>query len=338
MSISVIEGTAIEILAKDKLAKRQSERCSSDFPAIWRDSLTTLQVNLGYRCNQSCVHCHVNASPYRKEQMSSRIVNDVLETIRLLPISHVDLTGGAPELHPEFNRIVHEASAHGAKVIDRCNLTVLLEPGQERTAAFLAEEKVQIVASLPCYLEQNVERQRGKGIFQKSVRALKLLNELGYGSDPDLELNLVFNPQGATLPPPQMELEQQYKQELLKRFGIVFDHLFTLANMPINRFEAILRAHDDYESYLGLLKSSHQNANLRTVMCRNTISVDWQGILYDCDFNQMLDMPIDSHGRPMNLRDLWDSVSLQGNRICTADHCFGCTAGQGSSCGGALVA
>ena len=316
--------------------QRRIDLFDSDFPSIFRSLPTTLQINLGYRCNQSCVHCHVNASPYRTEEMNSQTVDQVIDVIERLPIACVDLTGGAPELHPQFRTIVKAARETGITVIDRCNLTVLLEPEQQDTAEFLADLKVQVVASLPCYLQENVERQRGKGIFKKSIEALQILNGFGYGHSSDLELNLIFNPQGATLPPPQVELEQQYKKELRERYGVVFNRLFTITNMPINRFGAVLKAHGEFESYLRLLKNNHLDENLATVMCQQTVSVDWRGILYDCDFNQMLDMPIEIDGNPASIQNLREGTSLVGRRIKTANHCYGCTAGQGSSCGGAL--
>ena len=309
----------------------------SDFPPIFRRKPLTLQVNLGYECNQQCVHCHVNAGPHRKERLSAQTATQLIQVIDQSNFEFIDLTGGAPELNPDFRRILRAATSRGVKVIDRCNLTVLFEPGQRDTAEFLAEHNVQIVASLPCYLEENVEKQRGKGIFKKSIDALLLLNKLGYGTSENLELTLVFNPQGATLPPSQQELEQQYKQELWNRYEIVFNHLFTITNMPINRFGAILEAHGEYEPYMELLKSNYRESNLHTVMCHDVVSVDWRGYLYDCDFNQMLGLPLELRGKPAVLQDLLDGVSLYDKRIKTADHCYGCTAGQGSSCTGALA-
>ncbi|HET9175336.1 MAG TPA: arsenosugar biosynthesis radical SAM (seleno)protein ArsS [Pseudolabrys sp.] len=306
------------------------------FPSVRRGELETLQVNVGYRCNQSCFHCHVNAGPTRTEEMTSEIVDLVLEFLRRQKIATLDITGGAPELNPHFRRLVQEARRLGAKVIDRCNLTILEQPGHEELAEFLATERVEVVASMPCYLRDNVERQRGKGVFDASIRGLRRLNALGYGRDPTLTLNLVYNPQGPSLPPPQAALEADYKRVLGEQYGILFNKLYVLANMPIQRFGSILVMKGEFESYLGLLQDAHLDANLDRVMCRNLISVDWRGYVYDCDFNQMLDLPM-SRGprRRVHLADLLDD-NIDGNPIRVAGHCFGCTAGQGSSCGGAL--
>ena len=309
---------------------------ATEFPPLRRRRIATLQVNLGYRCNLSCVHCHVNAGPHRTEMMSTAIVDDVIAALDRLDVETLDLTGGAPELHPEFRRLVREGRRRDIEVIDRCNLTVLFEPGQETLAAFLAREGITVVASLPCYLEENVEQQRGKGVYGDSIRALKLLNDLGYGRDDARRLHLVFNPVGAVLPPPQTELEAAYKRELKRRFGIVFDQLFVFTNMPINRFGAVLMAHGEFEGYMALLQDNHSAENVPGVMCRDTVSVDWQGNLYDCDFNQMLGLPAMVAGRPARLADLVRGGPLEKACIATAGHCFGCTAGQGSSCTGAL--
>lgn len=306
---------------------------SSDFPPLRRDALTTLQVNLGYRCNQSCVHCHVNAGPTRKEMMDADTLALIPPVLRARAIQTLDLTGGAPELHDGFRELVRAARALGVRVIDRCNLTVLFEPGQESLAAFLAENRVEVVASLPCYSAGNVDQQRGKGVFEKSIAALQQLNALGYGRpDSGQVLNLVYNPQGPSLPPDQQRLEVAYRRELHEAFGIVFNHLFALANMPINRFGSWLVSKGQFDHYLSLLKGSHRAENLAAVMCRSLVSVDWQGMLYDCDFNQQLGLPL--VGR-RHLRDLLVD-DLQGGAIQVADHCFACTAGCGSSCGGAL--
>lgn len=310
---------------------------ASDFPSIFRESISTLQVNLGYKCNQSCVHCHVAASPYRTEMMTASTAEEILDVVDQLPVTTLDLTGGAPELNPNFRTIVVRARSKGLKVINRCNLSILFEPEQENLAAFLATEGVVIVASLPCYLEENVDRQRGKGVHSLSISALQLLNDLGYGTSPHLELNLVFNPIGAVLPPSQEELEAVYKKELKDRYSIEFNRLFTLTNMPINRFRSILSAHGKLDEYMTLLKSNYREENLCSVMCRNTLSVDWQGYLYDCDFNQMLGMGTTSQDEHLHIRDLKAGFSLTKTRINTADHCYGCTAGQGSSCEGALA-
>jgi radical SAM/Cys-rich protein len=307
------------------------------FPPIRRGRLDTLQVNVGYRCNQSCVHCHVNAGPSRTEEMTAEVVDVVLAFLARRRISTLDITGGAPELNPHFRALVHAARDMGVRVMDRCNLTVLDVPGQEDLAEFLAGEQVEIVASLPCYLEDNVDRQRGKGVFDGSIRGLQKLNALGYGREESgLVLNLVYNPQGPSLPPPQSALEADYKRVLGQRYGVAFNRLYTLANMPIQRFGAILIAKGEFGHYLDLLEHAHLDANLEHVMCRNLVSVDWQGYAYDCDFNQMLDLPLRHDKRKrVHLSDLLDA-EIEGRPIRVAGHCYGCTAGQGSSCGGAL--
>jgi radical SAM/Cys-rich protein len=313
----------------------------SSFPALRRAALTTLQVNLGYKCNQACQHCHVNAGPTRTEMMERQTVDVVLEYLRAGRVSTLDITGGAPELNPHFRELVRESRALGIKVMDRCNLTVLEEPGQEDTAGFLAEHEVEIVASLPCYLEDNVNRQRGEGVFDKSIRALLKLNALGYGKEGGLSLSLVYNPQGPSLPPPQVALEADYRRHLGERFGVEFTQLFTLANMPIQRFGSTLVSRGQFNMYMDLLRHAHRDANLDSVMCRNLISVDWQGFVYDCDFNQMLGLPFELEGRDkpgrVHLSELI-GVELNNNPVVVKDHCYGCTAGQGSSCGGALAA
>jgi len=298
------------------------------FPPLRRKRLETLQVNVGYRCNQSCVHCHVNAGPQRTEVMSPEVIEDVLA---FLPrIETLDITGGAPELHPQFRDLVSHARSLGKHVIDRCNLTILQEPGQESLAAFLAGARVEIVASLPCYTLELVDRQRGSGVYERSIAALRELNGVGYGTE--LPLNLVYNPQGPSLPPAQEKLEADYKRELA-RHGVVFDRLYTLANMPIQRFGSMLVSKGQFNSYMDLLHRSHREENLEAVMCRSLISVDWQGYVYDCDFNQMLGLPLG--GERTRLRDLL-ARELADRAIAVRDHCYGCTAGQGSSCGGAL--
>lgn len=310
---------------------------ATDFPEIQRLSLSTLQVNLGYLCNLSCTHCHVNAGPQRTELMTEAVIQLIIDCIDHLGIQTLDLTGGAPEMNPHFRWLVEEARKRNVKVIDRCNLTILLEPDYEWLAEFLAANQVEVVASLPCYLEDNVDGQRGKGVYQKSVEALKLLNRHGYGKGQNhLPLSLVYNPTGPFLPPPQQGLEQDYKRELLSRFDIRFDNLYTIANMPISRFGAVLLAKNQFVDYMTLLRDNFSKANLDGVMCKSLVSVDWQGYLYDCDFNQMLDMPLEAttEERP-HLQDLL-AQSLEGHPIKVADHCYGCTAGQGSSCGGAL--
>ena len=305
----------------------------SDFPPVQRAALETLQVNLGYLCNLSCVHCHVNAGPQRTELMSRQTVDQVLALLRHGDIRVLDLTGGAPELNPHFRYRVSAARALGVRVIDRCNLTVLFEPGQEDLADFLANEQVEITASLPCYLEENVEQQRGKGVYDDSIRAIHLLNSLGYGDS--LPLNLVYNPVGPVLPPPQASLEADYRRELSARFGIRFSELFTITNMPISRFGSVLLSQGQYVPYMQLLRDNFSADNLETLMCRSLLSVDWQGYLYDCDFNQMLDLPVLANDR-QHISDLVAAVDLDGHTVATGEHCYGCTAGQGSSCGGAL--
>ncbi|MFN3915830.1 MAG: arsenosugar biosynthesis radical SAM (seleno)protein ArsS [Aquabacterium sp.] len=309
------------------------------FPALRRQRLSTLQVNLGYRCNQSCLHCHVNAGPNRTEMMDADTLALIPQVLKARGIDTLDLTGGAPELHPGFRDLVVSARALGVKVIDRCNLTILFEPGQEGLADFLAEHEVEVVASLPCYSADNVDRQRGTGVFDKSIAGLQRLNALGYGqAGSGLVLNLVYNPQGPVLPPPQAKLEADYKRELQQHFGISFNTLFALANMPIQRFGSTLISKGQFHTYMNLLKAQHRDENLAHVMCRSLVSVDWQGQLSDCDFNQQLGLPTPSRRgaqAPLHLRDLL-TEGLDDHPIRVADHCFGCTAGSGSSCGGAL--
>ncbi len=309
----------------------------SDFPEIRRDALQTLQVNLGYLCNQSCTHCHVAAGPTRTELMSRDQIDLVIEFLEKQQVRTLDVTGGAPEMNPHFRYLVASAREMGVTVMDRCNLTILLESGYEDMVDFLAGHQVEIVASLPCYQEENVDGQRGKGVYEGSIEALRRLNAAGYGRPGSgLSLSLVYNPTGPFLPPAQEKLEGDYRRELSERFGIEFTQLLTLANMPISRFGSVLLSKGQFHEYMALLKSSYAEANLSGVMCRSLISVDWQGYVFDCDFNQMLDMPLIASDRPRtHLRDLMQK-SLEGMPIAVADHCYGCTAGQGSSCGGAL--
>ena len=317
---------------------------ATEFPAIRRASLTTLQVNLGYKCNQTCQHCHVDAGPNRTEMMDDANIDLVLQVLEAQEVRTLDLTGGAPELHQRFRDLVKGARDLGVHVIDRCNLTILFEPDQEDLAQFLAGHRVEVVASMPCYSLENVDRQRGKGTFDKSIAALQALNTLGYGK-PDaggqgLLLNLVYNPQGPSLPPEQGQLQSDYKRELHQHFGIVFNELYTLANMPIKRFGSMLISKGQFNPYMQLLRDSYQAENLDGVMCRSQISVDWQGYLYDCDFNQQLGMDLQPGDAPRmaarsHLRELLHT-DPRGQRIRVGDHCYGCTAGQGSSCGGAL--
>ena len=308
----------------------------TNFPEIKRDNLETLQINIGYKCNQACSHCHVDASPNRTEMMSDNIIKLIPKVIKANNIKLLDITGGAPELHPKFKQLVKEVRSLNVEVMDRCNLTILTEPGHEKLAGFLALNKVQITASLPCYLKDNVDKQRGKGVFERSILALQQLNSYGYGiKDKGLTLNLVFNPSGPQLPPSQTELEDIYRRELQERYGISFSNLFVLANMPINRYEKYLNIIGKLNEYNKLLKDNHNSRNLNSVMCKSTISVDWKGYLYDCDFNQQLGMM--RNGEIKHLNDLLiPLVSLENNPISIGDHCFGCTAGAGSSCGGEL--
>ncbi len=311
---------------------------NSVFPGLQRKPLEILQVNLGYLCNQSCLHCHVNAGPNRKEAMTQTSIDDILALLQNSGIHTLDLTGGAPEMNPLFRNLVQQARALGKKVIDRCNLSILSEPGYEDLTDFLAAQQVEVVASLPCYLEDNVDGQRGKGVYQKSIDGLKKLNAAGYAKPGSgLTLNLVYNPLGPYLPPGQQTLEKDYKKFLLEHFDIHFNQLFTITNMPIARFGSTLLSQGKFEEYMNLLKDSMNLANIEGVMCKNQLSIDWQGYVYDCDFNQMLKLNLHhpEHGEKLHIRDLRD-VDLSKLDIIVADHCFGCTAGQGSSCGGAL--
>ena len=312
---------------------------TTDFPSVSRASLEILQVNLGYLCNQSCLHCHVAAGPTRKELMQKENIGYILEALKKPTVHTLDLTGGAPEMNPMFRELVVEARKLDINVIDRCNLTILLEPGFEDTADFLAENQVQIVASLPCYIEDNVDGQRGKGVYQKSMQALHRLNQLGYGkADSDLTLTLVYNPTGPFLPPPQERLEQDYKEFLAEKYGIEFNQLFTITNMPIARFGSTLLSRGEFEDYMTLLKDSFSAANMNGLMCLNQLSIDWEGYVYDCDFNQMLNMNI-RHPEKRHKLHISEVLKtcLEDIPVSIADHCYGCTAGQGSSCGGALA-
>lgn len=306
------------------------------FPALRRGRLATLQVNLGYRCNQACAHCHVDAGPLRTEAMSAETIALVLEFARRQHPRVLDITGGAPELNPHFRTLVTAARALGLEVIDRCNLTILEEPDQAELAAFLAAQSVRVVASLPCYGPENVELQRGKGVFEKSIRGLRQLNALGYGIPGSaLTLDLVYNPVGAHLPPAQAALEAIYRTRLREDYGVEFNQLLTLANMPIARFRHALEREHHFESYMQLLRDSYEPSNLANVMCRSLVSVSWQGEVFDCDFNQMLALPFANRAKPTHLADIL-ARPLENLPITVRDHCFGCTAGQGSSCGGAL--
>ncbi|MCQ8895103.1 arsenosugar biosynthesis radical SAM protein ArsS [Limnobacter humi] len=309
---------------------------STQFPAVKRLNLETLQVNLGYLCNQSCTHCHVDAGPKRTELMQDEQIDQLIALMKQGWVKTLDLTGGAPEMNPRFKRLVSAARRAGVHVVDRCNLTILCEPGYEDLAQFLADHDVEIYASLPCYLEDNVDRQRGKGVFDASIRGLLMLNALGYGKD--RSLNLVFNPQGPVLPPPQQSLEADYKRVLFEKFGVVFNRLVTITNMPIARFGSTLVSKGTFDGYLNTLKAAYREDNLAAVMCRSLVSVDYEGVLYDCDFNQQLRWPVrDGQGRALTLAAL-SQHALNDIEVIVGEHCYGCTAGQGSSCGGALAA
>ena len=296
-----------------------------------------LQVNVGKLCNLTCVHCHVNAGPRRKEIMSRKTIDRIIDWFGKTDIPTVDLTGGAPEMIPDFCYLIERVKElrPARHVIDRCNLTILLERGYEDLGEFLADNKVEIIASMPCYSAENVNAQRGEGVFDDSIAALRLLDSLGYGADPDLPLHLVYNPVGAFLPPSQAELEADYKCELKKHFGIVFNSLYTLTNLPIGRFASYLRHNNKLDGYMELLIRAFNPATIGGLMCRNTISVDWRGEVYDCDFNQQLGMQW-NNGAPIFLWDI-DAGQIENRPIMTGNHCFGCTAGAGSSCGGAIV-
>jgi radical SAM/Cys-rich protein len=301
-----------------------------------RTKTEVLQVNVGKLCNLTCVHCHVNAGPKRKEIMTRETVDRVVDWFARTEIPTIDLTGGAPEMIPDFRYFIERAKTlrPSRRVIDRCNLTILLDPGYEGLAQFLARHKVEIIASMPCYTAENVNAQRGQGVFDGSIEALRVLNSLGYGSD--LPLHLVYNPVGAFLPRPQAELEADYKRELKQHFGIVFNNLYTITNLPIARFASYLRHNNKLEEYMQLLIDNFNPATIAGLMCRNTISVSWTGEVFDCDFNQMLKMNWRNGTGPLHLWDL-DPAAVENREIQTGNHCFGCTAGAGSSCGGALV-
>ena len=305
----------------------------TDFPEIYRNKLKTAQVNLGYRCNQACLHCHVNASPKRKEEMSKNVMLDTLRFIDIYNIKSIDLTGGAPELNKNFRYFVRELKKMGCHVIDRCNLTILLEKGQCGLAEFLRENDVEIVASLPCYIGENVDKQRGKNVFQSSIEALRLLNGLGYGFNENLKLNLVYNPSGPELPPSQVKLKSDYVKFLSEKYKVYFNDLYTITNMPIARFGSTLISKNKFNGYMKLLKNSFCKETMKNVMCKSLISIDYKGFIYDCDFNQMLKIKM-RNGSP-NVKDMPNILS--GQKISTGDHCYGCTAGSGSSCGGSLL-
>ena len=304
-----------------------------------RRAVDVLQVNLGRYCNLACIHCHVEAGPTRNEMMSRQNIDAVLRFLASTEIPTLDITGGAPELHPDFDYLVESARKLGRHVMDRCNLTVIFEPEKDYLPEFFKRQNVELVCSLPCYSEENVDKQRGKGTFDLSIRALQIFNQIGYGQpDSDLVLNLVYNPVGPHLPPPQDKLEQDYKRILNDQFGIVFNHLYCLSNMPITRYETHLRLRGEYDRYMELLADNFNAGTLNQVMCRYLISVGWEGSIYDCDFNQMLGLSLrDARGEALNIGSLTSLDQVLERSITIGDHCYACTAGSGSSCGGALV-
>ena len=299
-----------------------------------RDQLLDLQINVGKLCNQACTHCHVDAGPKRTEIMTWETMSKIIQWAKFSQIKSVDITGGAPELNPDFRQFVSALRELDIKVISRCNLTVLFEPGQNDLAQWYADNSIQLICSLPCYTSANTDKQRGKGVFVKSIKALQLLNDVGYGSDPKLNLDLVYNPGGAFLPPDQKQLESDYKEKLFNDYKIIFNQLYALANLPVSRFEHSLTRDGEFEDYMQLLLDNFNPHTIDSVMCKSLISVDWTGKVYDCDFNQMLELPLADKSDSY----LWelDADSLSNEKIATRYHCFGCTAGAGSSCGGAL--
>ncbi len=306
------------------------------YPDLKADSVGTLQVNLGWRCNEACKHCHLLAGPDRLEQMARDTVDEVIRMVERWSIPMVDLTGGAPELNPHYEYLVECLASSGTHILTRCNLTVILEAGKEHLPEFYRDHRVELVCSLPYYQEDLVDSLRGAGVFQKSLEALHRLNRVGYGeADSDLRLNLMYNPAGAYLPPEQGALEELFHRELAGRFGIRFHRLLTLLNMPIGRFKEFLERSKNYDRYMGKLEAGFNPAAVAGLMCRSLISVSWDGRLYDCDFNQALDFPL-LEGLPQTIRD-FDLPSLATRPIRLADHCYGCTAGLGSSCGGCLA-
>ena len=334
----------------DSLRVIDEKRDTADFDAtlaahqcgqLVREETRTLQINVGKFCNQACHHCHVDAGPKRTEIMPRPVAEQTIELLGQSPtVEVVDITGGAPELNPNFRWLVERAAKQGRHVIDRCNLTVLFQPGMEDLAQFLAGHQVEIIASLPCYTAENVDKQRGRGVFEKSIQALRVLNGLGYGMpESPLALNLVYNPLGPSLPPPQDRLEADYKNQLRDGFGIEFHRLLTLNNMPIQRFANSLRLNGQYEAYMSTLVNHFSPRSVPGLMCRSLVSVGWEGVLYDCDFNQMLDLSMTrSTGAPaLTIWNVESFSGLSGQLIRTGSHCFGCTAGAGSSCGGALA-
>ncbi len=305
------------------------------FPSIYKEPIETLQINIGYKCNQACKHCHVNSSPLRTEKMSNEIISLIPKIIDKYKIKTLDITGGAPELHPEFKKLIASLSTKQVDIIDRCNLTIFFEEGYEDLPQFLAKNKVIVTASLPCYQKDNVEIQRGLGVFEKSINAIKILNDLGYGKkETGLQLNLVYNPVSPILPPSQEILEKDYKKILFEKYNIVFNNLYTITNMPINRYEESLRREGKLNTYYKLLKENFNENNLENLMCKKTISVNWLGEIYDCDFNQQINFR--ENKGPKTLFDLLDESFTFDYGVAVKEHCFACTAGAGSSCGGTL--
>ena len=307
---------------------------NTNFPSIRRSRLKTIQINLGYKCNQSCLHCHVNAGPKREEMMNKKTIDNVIDFAINNNIETVDLTGGAPEINKYFRYLIKELRQHGIRIIDRCNLTILNEDGMKDLPSFFVKHKIEIIASLPCYIKKNVDSQRGKGVFDESINILRLLNNFGYGVKKDLILNLVYNPQGPVLPPSQIKLEKEYKSYLRESFDIEFNNLFTITNMPINRFGSTLVSQNKFNSYVNLLKSSFSEKAKENVMCKELISIDYNGNVFDCDFNQMLKMNLS--GKETHITKI-NKKYLYNREISTGDHCYGCTAGSGSSCGGETI-
>ena len=316
---------------------RFAQKLTENSISLRRTRPEILQVNVGKVCNLTCVHCHVNAGPRRKEIMTRETIDRVIDWLAKTDIRIVDFTGGAPEMIPDFRYFVERVTARpvSRRIIDRCNLTILLDPGYEDLPEFLARHKVEIIASMPCYSSENVNAQRGEGVFEGSIKELQLLNSLGYGKAVDLPLHLVYNPVGAFLPGPQAEMEADFKRQLFSHFGIVFNKLYTITNLPIGRFAAYLRHNDKLDEYMELLISAFNPATIDGLMCRDTISVGWRGEVYDCDFNQQLGLQW-KNGVPLFLWDV-DPDTIENREITTGNHCFGCTAGAGSSCGGAIV-
>lgn len=316
-----------------------AEKIRQNGDSFRKRKVDVLQINMGKYCNQACLHCHVEAGPARKEMMTLDTVESVLRFLEKSDIKKVDITGGAPELNPHFDTLVERCVQLSRHVMDRCNLTVIFEPGKGYLPDFFQKNRVELICSLPCYTEENVDQQRGKGTFDQSIRALQLLNRLGYGvTDTGLELQLVYNPVGAHLPPPQDRLERDYRKILKEKYGIVFNHLYCLTNMPITRFETFLKLRNEYHQYVELIESAFNPATLDKVMCRDLLSVGWEGSIFDCDFNQMLELPMrNQQGKPLMIWDL-GANGLEDQSIIVGNHCYACTAGAGSSCGGSLIA